>query len=111
MKEVKLNTIDYTTKDGTSWKANILSYNIEDSVALIKKIVPQLDKIYGLSAGKKVDAMTDQVKEAFVVIKEVSKPDEEVNNLFNNDSIICPFCDKTFKNKMTFKNHLIKYHT
>ena len=113
--EVRLNTIDYTTKDGTTWKANILSHSIEESVALIRKKVSTFDRVYGTSAGKTVNDLTDKVKKSFVIIREVSKPDEEsdeeINVLFNDDGIICPFCDKTFKSKMTFKNHLIKYHT
>ncbi len=110
MNTVRLNSIDYTTKDGTTWKANILSHSIEDSVALIKSSVPEFDRIYGTSAGKKIDALTDAVKKLFIVKKEVIITNTKtVGNA--NIGIVCPFCDKTFKNKKTFKNHLIKYHT
>jgi hypothetical protein len=110
MKEVRLNSIDYTTKDGTTWKANILSHSIDDSIALIKSNVPDFDRIYGTSAGKKIDALTDDVKKLFIVKKEIIVTNTKAVGDANT-GIVCPFCDKSFKNKKTFKNHLIKYHT
>lgn len=111
MGEVRLNSIDYTTKDGTTWKANILSHSIEESVSLIKAKVPNFDRVYGTSAGKEINALTDKVKKLFTIteVKESTDTVKPVGSI--EDKLICPFCDKEFKNKTTFKNHLIKYHT
>ncbi len=107
MKEIRLCTIEYTTKDNVNWKANILAEDIEEAVKLIRDNVNNVDKVWSTSAGLgSVHAITDSIRKRMTVIKEVGSVGDT-----NVDGYSCPWCDKTFKTAKGCQIHITKTHT
>ncbi len=111
-KEIRLNTIEYTTKDGTSWRANVLSEGIQESIDLLRVLVGKdFDRMHSTDSGNRVDQVTQYVKDLMTVevIKEVEKP-HKCKCKKDVDGFVCPWCDKSFKNLKNLKSHIIKFH-
>ncbi len=107
-KEIRLTTIEYTTKDGTLWKANVLSEGIQESINFIRKLVPEFDRMHSTDMGDRVDQMTPYVKDMMTV--EVIKEVEKTTDINVPNSFTCCWCDKEFKTLNNLKNHIIKFH-
>lgn len=103
--------VEYETIDGTNWKANILAYNMEDAIKYIRKNVKGFRKYISTSNIGEIDAIENMAfKDFFVnetkIVETVIKSDYD-----SNDSrIICPWCEKEFKNNNTLGNHIKKFH-
>ena len=112
MEEIRLCGIDYTTKDGVSWKAKILAHNLPEAIASIRQKVSKLDKIWGTSAGGRVDLVTKGVWDELT-----AKADVFVSPVVDDESPVvgdgmwyCPFCDKPFKTSKTLHKHIMRFH-
>jgi hypothetical protein len=118
MKEIRLCSIDYTTKDGVTWKANILAHDLNEAVDFIRSRVGALDKIWSTSGGNKVDAVTktvwDEIGKSEMVAKEKPKTDKDDNDYYLGDQdssvLTCPFCQKEYKTAKTLHKHIMKFH-
>jgi hypothetical protein len=112
-------TIDYDTKDGTNWKANILAYSIKEAVAYLRGKVA-VARINSTEGGKEIDAVHPQVEKDYwtenvveeieievpvEIIKEV--PAKEADGKADPK---CPWCKKEFKSEQTLKTHCRKFH-
>jgi len=116
-------TIEYETKDGTSWKANILAYSVKEAVDLIKSRVKTFLHVNSTEGGKEIDVIHPDVRKDFFsenvveeieVVREVEVPVEIIKEVYVNSDdnleIKCPWCKKVFANEERLKTHCIKYH-
>jgi hypothetical protein len=109
--KVKACRIEYETKDRTNWKAVILAYSIEDAITYIRNNVNGFDRYISTSVLAEIDGIEDTVHDDFFVKKVsvvetvASKDDSD-----KSSELICPWCEKSFLNKITLGSHIKRFH-
>jgi len=109
-KVLKVCRIEYETKDGTNWKANILAFSMEDALKYIINNVRGYDRYISTNMIGDVNAIETNAYKAYFntepqVVETIIKHDPD-----NTKDITCPWCDKSFKNTNTLGNHIRKFH-
>jgi hypothetical protein len=118
--KVKACRIEYETKDRTNWRAVILAYDMQDAIDYIRKNVQGFDRYISTSVVAEVDAFDDEVFNDFFVrtsvVETTVKPKKEVKvsveeaETPTDPIILCPWCQKEFKNTSTLGIHIKKFH-
>ena len=117
--KVSLIVIEYETKDTTNWKAGILAFKQKEALATIRTRVPTFDKMISIGVVREIDAVSQEVYDAYFVVKEAPKaidavetvePYEEEVFESDDDNEYCPFCSKSFKTQNTLLTHIKKFH-
>ncbi len=114
--KIKACRVEYETRDRTSWKAVILAYSMEDAIAYIRKSVQGFDRYISTGIIAEVDAVDDvvfndlfvgktSVVETVVAREEAPKVNEKAD-----DTLYCPWCDKSFISKITLGSHIKRFH-
>ncbi|MCK5019157.1 MAG: C2H2-type zinc finger protein [Candidatus Peribacteraceae bacterium] len=108
--KLKVCRVEYETKDRTNWKASIIAYNMDDAIEYIKKNVKDFDKYVSTSIITDIDAIETKAFNDFFVDNTKVVETQVSSDESNPDDVICPWCDKEFKNKNTLATHIKKFH-
>ena len=123
MKQMKLMKLEYETKDGVTWKAVVLAYDLADGIKAIRNKVPTFDRLISTGAYGNVDLISKAVYDDYFVQKETvvndGKKAEKAKNLDMEEKpastlehpFVCPVCHKGYKTMKPLDTHMKKFHS
>jgi len=126
MKPIKMMKLEYDTKDGITWKAVVLAYDLADGIQAIRNKVPNFDRLISTGACGDVDLISKAVYDDYFVHKqdepnkkettkdevvEEKQPKKQIDESTIEYPFVCPVCKKGYKTMKPLDTHMKKFHS
>lgn len=109
---LKLVKIGYTTSNGVSRRANVLSTSEEDAINFLRRVTGnKISTINDVGMDSDVHAYSDasldyiNKKTGATVASDEKQEPVETQKMY-----VCPWCDKEFEKPASIKAHITKSH-